>query len=111
MRGAFKVPTLRNVTRSGPFHFHAGQVQGLEKAVAFYNTRRGSALPAGEKQAIHWHVHMLAPKLDRADVRAIVAFLGALEDESLMPEIPRAVPSGLPVIDVRRSAANPGVLP
>ncbi|MCD0418386.1 hypothetical protein LOC51_14305 [Rubrivivax sp. JA1024] len=106
LRGAFKVPTLRNVTRSGPFHFHAGQVQGLEKAVGFYNARRGSALPAGERQVIHWHVHMLAPRLDLADVKAIVAFLGALEDESLMPEIPRAVPSGLPVV-----ATRAGVLP
>lgn len=97
LRGAFKVPTLRNITRSGPPYFHAGQFATLREAVDFYNARRGHALPRGEKQAIHWHVHMMERKLDRRDVDAIVAFLGALEDESLRPEVPPVVPSGLPV--------------
>ncbi len=97
LRGAFKVPTLRNITRSGPPYFHAGQFATLREAVDFYNARRGHALPRGEKQAIHWHVHMMERKLDRRDVDAIVAFLGALEDESLRPEVPPVVPFGLPV--------------
>ncbi|MFT7772198.1 cytochrome-c peroxidase [Roseateles sp.] len=98
LRGAFKVPTLRNVTRTGPRYFHAGQLKSLDEAVSFYNARRGHALPAGERQAIHWHVHMLKPQLDPADVKAIVAFLGALEDESMLPAVPTTVPSGMPVI-------------
>lgn len=100
LRGAFKVPTLRNITRSGPY-FNAGQFRTLDEVLAFYNAPRGHALPRGEKQAIHWHVHMLSRKLDRQDERAIVAFLGALEDESLLPEVPLAVPSGLPVVTVK----------
>lgn len=97
LRGAFKVPSLRNITKSGPPYFHAGQFATLRDAVDFYNARRGHALPRGERQAIHWHVHMMSRKLKRADIDAIVAFLGALEDESLRPEVPTAVPSGLPV--------------
>ena len=97
LRGAFKVPTLRNITKSGPPYFHAGQFAKLREAVDFYNARRGHALPRGERQAIHWHVHMMNRKLDGADIDAIVAFLGSLEDESLRPEVPLTVPSGLPV--------------
>jgi cytochrome c peroxidase len=97
LRGAFKVPTLRNVTKSGPPYFHAGQLGTLQEAVDFYNDRRGHALPRGERQTVHWHVHMMSRQLEAADVEAIVAFLGALEDESMSPPPPAAVPSGLPV--------------
>lgn len=101
MRGAFKVPTLRNITKTGPRYFNAGQMGSLEEAVAFYNGPRGHALPKGEKQAVHWHVHMLSAKLTPGDVKDIVAFLGTLEDESLTPTAPARVPSGLPVVPVR----------
>lgn len=106
LRGAFKVPTLRNITKSGPPYFNAGQFASLREAVDFYNARRGHALPPGERQAIHWHVHMMDRKLDAADVDAIVAFLGALEDESMSPTPPSALPSGLPLSGVRGPAPN-----
>ena len=112
LRGAFKVPTLRNITKTGPPYFHAGQLASLKEAVEFYNAPRGHALPRGEQQSIHWHVHMLKAKLDREDVAAIVAFLGSLEDESLTPVAPAAVPSGLPVVPVRgRGAARTPAAP
>lgn len=100
LRGAFKVPTLRNITRTGPPYFQAGQFATLRDAVAFYNARRGHALPRGEKQPLHWHVHMMSARLSSEDVDAIVSFLGALEDESMTPEVPAVVPSGLPVVPV-----------
>jgi cytochrome c peroxidase len=100
LRGAFKVPTLRNITKTGPRYFNAGQLDSLDAVVAFYNAPRGHALPKGEKQALHWHVHMMKPKLSKDDAAAIVAFLGALEDETLIPLPPDAVPSGLPVVPV-----------
>lgn len=93
LRGAFKVPTLRNVTVSGPPYFHAGQFTSLSDAARFYNDRRGHALPPGEHQTIHWHVHMQKAELGEADVAAIVAFLGALEDETAKPQRPRLLPS------------------
>lgn len=101
LRGAFKVPTLRNITKTGPRYFNAGQLGSLDEVVAFYNAARGHALPKGEKQALHWHVHMMKPKLSDDDAKAIVAFLGALEDETMSPQPPAAVPSGLPVVPVR----------
>ncbi len=95
MRGAFRVPTLRNISKTGPNYFQAGQIAGLEKAVEFYNAPRGHALPKGEKQDIHWHVHMRQAKLSKDDVQSIVAFLGTLDDETPSPDIPAYVPSGL----------------
>lgn len=37
-RGKFKVPTLRNLSRTGPY-FHHGGFTTLKQVVAFYNTR------------------------------------------------------------------------
>lgn len=107
LRGAFKVPTLRNITRSGPPYFHAGQLASLDDVVAFYNDRRGHALPRHEKQTVHWHVHMTSAQLSADDVKAVVSFLGALEDETMLPAAPPTVPSGLPVVPVRRSGRPP----
>lgn len=107
LRGAFKVPTLRNITKTGPRYFNAGQFANLEEVVAFYNAKRGHALPSGEKQALHWHVHMVKPKLSKDDAASIVAFLGALEDETLAPVPPSAVPSGLLIVPVLAKQREP----
>jgi len=93
--GAFKTPTLRNITRTAPY-FHAGQFDTLKGVVDFYNNTAGHAAPEGQNLRIHWHVHMTdGPKLSAGTVADIVAFLGALEDESLMPRRPDTLPSGL----------------
>ena len=95
MLGAYRVPTLRNISRTAPY-FHAGQFKTLEDTAAFYNDTRGHAAPAGVDLKIHWHVHMTdGPKLSDKDVEAIAAFLMALEDETMLPPIPAQVPSGL----------------
>jgi cytochrome c peroxidase len=96
LRGAFKIPTLRNITCTGPY-FQAGQFEHLEDVVRFYNDRRGHAAPAKPELHINWNVHMTKPELTEADVADLVAFLGALTDESSSPPIPVTVPSGLPV--------------
>ena len=108
LRGAFKVPTLRNIARTPPY-FQAGQFPTLEDVVNFYNAPRGHAAPADMDLQIHWHVHMERAELSRADAADLVAFLKALSDESLLPAIPRAVPSGLPVVPTltRLTARNP----
>lgn len=108
LRGAFKVPTLRNVARTAPY-FQAGQFATLEEVVDFYNAPRGHAAPAGVDIEIHWHVHMQHAELSRADATDLVAFLKTLSDESLRPAIPRAVPSGLPVVPslTHLTARNP----
>lgn len=56
----FKVPSLRNVTKTGPW-FHDGQVTSIEQAVRLMGT------------------HQLGKDLSGAEVSSIVAFLGSLE--------------------------------
>jgi cytochrome c peroxidase len=96
LRGAFKVPTLRNITKSAPY-MHSGRYTDLREAVKFYNDGRGNSVPKGEDMLLHWHIS--EPNLTDDELDLIVDFLGTLTDESLTPQIPIRVPSGLPVID------------
>ena len=95
-RGGFKVPSLRNITATAPY-MHSGRFSSLREAAAFYTGGRGHAVPANERLTLHWHIW--EPKLTDAELDQIVAFLGTLTDESFLPRIPPALPSGLkPVI-------------
>ena len=97
LNGAFKVPTLRNVTLTAPY-FQAGQFAQLPDVVDFYNAPRGHAVPPRADVQIHWHVHMQKAELSPQDVADLLAFLDTLTDSSLAPRVPDAVPSGLPVV-------------
>jgi cytochrome c peroxidase len=92
LKGGFKVPTLRNITRTAPYS-HSGAFTGLRDAVEFYNKGRGNAVPKGMHLYLHWHIS--DPKLTDAEVDRIVDFLGALTDETFLPQTPAHVPSGL----------------
>lgn len=96
LRGAFKVPTLRNITQSAPY-MHSGRYKTLKESVQFYNDGRGNSVPEDEDLLLHWHI--TDPNLTDKEVDLIVDFLGALTDESLTPRLPQRVPSGLPVVD------------
>jgi parallel beta-helix repeat protein len=87
--GAFKVPTLRNIGLTAPY-MHNGSLATLEEVVDFYARGGGD----GENQDIFVYGFDLSEQ-EKAD---LVAFLFALTDESGLPEIPAAVPSGLPVV-------------
>ena len=63
----FKVPSLRNVTKTGPW-FHDGHVTSLDQAVRLMGA------------------HQLGKDLSDAEVASIVAFLGSLEG-TLPPEV------------------------
>jgi cytochrome c peroxidase len=93
-QGAFKIPTLRNIGCTAPY-FQAGQFNTLEEVVRFYNAPRGHALPRDVDAKVHWHVHMNKPELTDADVKSLVAFLETLTDQTMTPDSPVAVPSGL----------------
>lgn len=97
LRGAFVVPTLRNIALTAPY-MNAGQLGDLQRVMAFYNGRRGHAAPPGERLQIHWNIALQGPVLSARDISDVIAFLGTLTDESMMPAIPRRVPSGLPVL-------------
>lgn len=94
LTGAFKVPTLRNIAMTAPY-FNAGQFATLEDVVDFYNGGRGHAVPNTTTETVHWHISMAKGTLSHAEVQELVAFLGSLTDESMMPEIPKALPSGM----------------
>ncbi len=97
LHGAFRNPSLRGVTETAPY-MHSGGHTNLKEAVEFYNKRRGHAVPAGEQVLLHWHIYLTGPIVSDADIDSVVTFLDALSDESLLPDIPTHVPSGLEVV-------------
>jgi len=97
--GGFKIPTLRNITKTAPY-MHSGAFESLEDVVAFYNDERGHAAPSNQNLIIHWHITY--PDLGNAEEAALIAFLKTLDDESMAPIVPVAVPSGLEVVGVTK---------
>jgi cytochrome c peroxidase len=92
LKGGFKVPTLRNIARTGPY-MHSGAFTGLRDAVEFYNKGRGHAVPKDLRLTLHWHI--TDPRLSDTEIDRVVEFLGALTDETFMPSVPVRLPSGL----------------
>jgi cytochrome c peroxidase len=101
LTGGFKVPTLRNIARTAPY-MHSGRFATLREAAEFYTKGRGHAVPEGEELLLHWHIS--DPKLTDTELDRLVDFMGALSDESFMPETPSQVPSGLLNISTSLSA-------
>ena len=93
-RGAFRVPSLRNVALTAPY-MHRGQKPTLQEAARFYTGGRGHEVPEGESLMIHWHIW--EPQLTDREIELLATFMEALTDEAFMPEIPQTVPSELPV--------------
>ena len=82
-RGAFKTPTLREVTKRAPY-MHDGSMATLRDVVEFYN--RG-----GEKNP--WLDPKMKPlKLTEPEIDALVEFLKALEGEGYQDTPPRSFP-------------------
>ncbi len=118
---AFRTPSLRNVLHTGPWghagghtdiaaflRYHLDPIAGLAnyKPVATL-ARFEPAKPdwavltdPAELEAISAAVKLAPPELDDAEIAELVAFLGALTDETALKGrlgIPDTVPSGLPV--------------
>ena len=100
-RGAFRVPSLRNVARTAPY-MHRGQKATLAEAARFYTGGRGHEVPETESLMIHWHIW--EPKLTDAEIGLLETFMTTLTDEAFMPEIPAEVPSLLPMMGARTRA-------
>ena len=73
-RGAFKTPTLRNVTRTAPY-FHTGETPDLEAVLTFY-----AELPS-EPVVGHRELTLQPFELDAAGRADLVAFLETLASE------------------------------
>jgi cytochrome c peroxidase len=82
-RGAFKTPTLREVTKHAPY-MHDGSIATLREVVEFYN--RG-----GEKNP--WLDPKIKPLgLTEPEIDALVAFMQALEGEGYQDTAPASFP-------------------
>jgi cytochrome c peroxidase len=92
LKAGFKVPTLRNIDRTAPY-MHSGKFDNLHAVTEFYNGGRGHAVPPGVDLHLHWHIS--SPNLSSYELDRLVDFLGTLTDESLTPQIPQQLPSGL----------------
>lgn len=91
LRGAFKVPSLRNIARTAPYS-HSGRFGTLREMIEFYNLGRGHDVPKGEHLRLHWHIW--EPGLTSYEMDRLVDFLNTLTDESFKPRLPELVPSG-----------------
>jgi cytochrome c peroxidase len=90
LRGAFKIPSLRNVAKTAPY-MHSGRFKTLRETVEFYTKGRGHAVPEGETLYLHWHIW--EPELTGTELDRLVDFLHTLTDESFMPKRPDRLPS------------------
>lgn len=92
LRGAFKVPSLRNIEKTAPY-MHSGNFKTLRETVQFYTDGRGHAVPQNEDLIVHWHIW--EPNLSDYELDRLVDFLKTLTDETFTPQIPENLPSGL----------------
>lgn len=82
-KGAFKTPTLRNVSQTGPY-MHDGSEATLREVVVLYN-RGGNKNP--------WLSPKMKPlALTEAEIDDLVAFLGALDGEVKAQGKPATLP-------------------
>jgi len=87
MKGAFKTPTLRDVTLTAPY-MHNGMYRTLEEVVAHYN--RGGDVKA------NLDPNMKPLNLSKREQADIVEFLETLTGPAMQVSVPR-LPDGLPV--------------
>lgn len=83
-RGAFKTPTLREVTRHAPY-MHDGSMATLREVVEFYN-RRGNDNPWLDPKM------KIRDQLTDAEIDAVVAFMESLEGEGYQDTAPQHFP-------------------
>jgi cytochrome c peroxidase len=87
---AFRTASLRNLAYTAPY-MHSGAFQTLEEVLKFYD--RAPQNPNVGRQEVDRRVRRLRDPDDEATV--LIAFLGALSDDSFDKTIPLRVPSGL----------------
>jgi cytochrome c peroxidase len=103
LKAGFKVPTLRNIVRTAPY-MHSGLFDDLRSVAEFYNGGRGHAVPEGLDLHLHWHIS--SPNLTDYELDRLVDFMGALTDESLVPQVPERLPSGLAPVTANKLAVS-----
>lgn len=83
--GKFKVPTLRNLTKTTPY-MHNGAFKTLEEVLDFYNSRDAAEKRVEPEVVENVNDEELGDlKLTKQDEKDIVAFLKTLTDGHLLP--------------------------
>jgi len=82
-KGAFKTPTLRDVSKHAPY-MHDGSVKTLKASVEHYN-KGGTPNP-------HLSKKIKTLKLTDAEVDLLVKFMHSLDGEGYMDTVPKAFP-------------------
>jgi cytochrome c peroxidase len=101
-RGAFKVPTLRNIALTAPY-MHNGRFATLDQVVEFYSNGGGPGLGVPTPNLDD----KIRPiKLTPRQKEDLIAFLNGLTDESALAAPPARVPSTLPVVPRLHNAAR-----
>lgn len=93
---AFRTPTLRNITLTGPY-FHNGTSRDLQGVMGFYLAAQNPNGPGTNPNVNNVDPLLTSMTLRPEDVPDIIAFMESLEDNNFDKEVPRSVPSGLPV--------------
>lgn len=83
-KGAFKTPTVRNVSATGPY-MHNGSFKTLEGVIEFYN--KGGANGLGLSMS-NQTLSALPLNLSKDEINDIVYFLRSLEDTVQLPVTP-----------------------
>jgi cytochrome c peroxidase len=100
LNGAFKVPTLRNIVLTAPY-MHDGSMATLAEVMDFYAEGAGSVHGAENVD-----IFVNGFEMNEQERDDLIAFLYALTDEVNVPDVPTAVPSGLPVIQPSHNPAR-----
>ncbi|MFP9116588.1 cytochrome-c peroxidase [Flavobacterium sp. RNTU_13] len=84
LKGAFKIPTLRNIVHSAPY-MHDGRFRTLRQVIEFYNN---GVQPHPNLSPLLKGVDGLPRKLNLSenDIQALIAFLYTLNDTSLQSD-------------------------
>lgn len=102
MKGAFKVPSLRNVALTAPY-MHNGRFQTLDEVLDFYAKGGGPGMGVPTPNLDDKIRPINLTYQQRLD---LIAFMNALTDESSLLDPPRRVPSTLPVVGRLKNPAR-----
>ena len=93
---AFRTPTLRNLRFTAPY-MHNGSLTTLKRVLEFYEDIANGKERNPDVPRENFDPFVRELKLSVKEMSLIISFLNTLNDENFDKEIPKSVPSGLPV--------------
>ncbi len=93
---AFRTPTLRNLRFTAPY-MHNGTMSSLQKVLEFYEDISFGKTRNPEVTKEQFDPLVKELNLSVKEMGPIISFLNTLNDDSFFKDIPKSVPSGLPV--------------